>query len=186
MPADKTFKICLIGPVEVGKTTILKNYSKDQQEFLQTNNFNSQSPYSIMKIFNIDDKEILLNIWDFPSEFDNKNTIPLYLRGTNGILLIFDVSNKKSIKKLENWAKTLNSVGSYLDINTISLIVAGNKNDLDSPLKDQDTEKLVNKIQKTLNYKDEIPFFKVSAESNENIEEMFNTMLQLLLSKAKI
>lgn len=185
MPPDKIFKICLIGPVEVGKTSIIKKYSQDQKDFLQANHNNSQVSNPLMRLYEIDNKEVLLNIWDFPSEFDNKQKIPLYIRDTNGIILIFDLSNKKSVKKLENWVKTLNSIGYQLNTTALSLVLAGNKNDVDPAMKDQDVEKLTNKIKKILHYEDPIPFFKVSAETNENIQEMFDAMLQLLLNQKK-
>ena len=178
MPFDKTFKICLIGPVGAGKSSIIKSYNQDQKDFLKTENFSSQAPYSIMKVLNVDDKEILLNIWDYPGEFDNKNAIPLSIRGTDGIILFFDLTNKKSIKKLENWVKTLKSLGYYLDTDIVKFVLAGTKNDLDYSLKDKDLEKLVKRIQKILNYNNEIPFFKVSAKTEENIEEMFNVLIK--------
>ncbi len=186
MPFDKTFKICLIGPDGTGKSSIIKCYNQDQKDYLKTENFSSQAPYSITKLYNVDDKKILLNIWDFPGKFDNKNVIPLYIRETNGIILIFDLTNKKSIKNLEKWVKALKSFGYYLDTNTVMFLLAGNKSDLDYSLKDKDLEKLVNKIQKILNYHYEIPFFEVSAKTKENIEELFNAMLKLLINNRKL
>ena len=186
MPFDITYKICLIGPDGAGKSSIIKSYSKDQKDYLKTDNFSSQAPYSIMKLYNVDDKEILVNIWDYPGKFDNKNVIPLYIRETNGIILIFDLTNKKSFKKLEQWVKTLKSFGYYLDINAVTFLLAGNKNDLEYSLKDKDLEKLINKIQKILNYNYEIPFFKVSAKTEENLEELFNAMIKLLLNNRKL
>ena len=185
MPQDKIFKICLVGPVEVGKTSIIKSYSQDQKEFLKSNKSNDQVTNPVMKLYNIDEKEILLNIWDIQSEFDNKGSIPLYLRDTNGIILVFDLTNKKSAKKLENWVKVISSIGYQLDRRTLSLLLAGNKNDLDHSMKDQDIEKLTKKIKKILHYNDPIPFFKVSAETNENIKEMFDEMIKLLLNKKR-
>lgn len=109
-----------LGMSSSGKTTLTLRLVKDK--FIQT-----ESTIGGAFLTYVDDENQLhYEIWDTAGSERYASLMPMYYRGSDIILLVFDVSNVDSINQLIYY---LNSISQHLK-NKYRVIVVGNKTDL--------------------------------------------------------
>ena len=96
--------------IDVGKTQLLLKYMDD---------FSPSTMKRIgldIKIKNIilDNKRIKLQIWDTAGQERFRTITTSYFRGAQGVLLVYDVSNRHSFHSVQNWLKQNLQVIEYL------------------------------------------------------------------------
>ena len=157
---DFKFKIMVIGESKVGKTSLIKRYTKNKfgGVYLTTVGVDFQD-----KIIQIEEKKIRLQIWDTAGQERFRNITKNYFNSSDGFLLIYDISDKDSFKHLNFWNEQIKLNAPN---NTKSVLV-GNKCDLDNS-REISIEQGENLAQK---YK--IKFFEASAKDGTNINEVF-------------
>ncbi|KAN0026584.1 hypothetical protein ACTFIV_007573 [Dictyostelium citrinum] len=125
---------------------------------------------------------VKFQIWDSTNKYGNQLQT-IYFKKTNGYLLLFDCTSQSSFLNLPFWINQINemhkkySSGNSDEIPKI--VIIGNKCD--------EIENIVIDKITAQNYCDSlsIPLFYVSAKLNENIDEAFK-LLQNLILKSKI
>ena len=75
----------------------------------------------------MDGKNVKLQIWDTAGQERFKTITSSYYKGAHGIILVYDITDKKSFKDIETW---MEEVESHADNDVVQLII-GNKNDLE-------------------------------------------------------
>ena len=92
---DFTFKILIIGESAVGKTAILKRYCDDEfhEEMISTIGVDFKS-----KIVTYENKTIKLQLWDTAGQERFRNITSSYYRGTQGCLIVYDVTKRGSFE----------------------------------------------------------------------------------------
>ena len=158
------FKIILIGDTGVGKTKIIKQYI--------TKEFSDNSKPSVgvdfyKKTFKINEDFIKVKIWDTAGQERYKFITNAYIKGSQGILIVYDITNEVSFNNIENWIER--ACDKY-DQN-IKIILVGNKSDLENERKVK-TETALEKAKKL-----KIPLMEVSALKDLNIKEVFEKLL---------
>ena len=94
------FKILLIGNSGAGKSCILMRYSENQF----TNNFyNTIGVDFKVKNLQIDGKDVKLQIWDTAGQDRFRTITSSYYRGANGILIVYDCTDKESFENIKTW-----------------------------------------------------------------------------------
>ena len=118
------FKVLLLGNSNVGKSSLFLRFVDDiwNDTFVPTIGVDFK-----IKTLEIDAKKIKMQIWDTAGQERFKNIIASYYRGANGILLIYDVTDKDSFKNLSNWWIEIEKNASK---NVLRLLI-GNKSDLE-------------------------------------------------------
>ena len=157
--SDFKFKICLLGEGSVGKTSLVYRFveNKFQDDYKAT-----LGVTILQKYLEIDDYSVSLNIWDFGGQYSFKKLRKLYLEGSKGALVIFDLTNKASFEKLGEWIQDFRGQrGEKL------FWLIGNKADL----KDQIvvTEEEANLLAKEHG----VNLIITSAKIGENVEKAF-------------
>lgn len=158
---NPTFKVSLMGPASVGKTSILLRFTKN-------NFFQDQTPTvgAAFASVNLETSkgQINLNIWDTAGQERYRSLVPQYARGSSAIILVFDVSNKKTFdgaieifeKENENFTGT-----------TIWYLV-GNKTDLLTNPDDLNFNQYIQYAQEK-----KITFIATSAKTGDNVPKLF-------------
>ena len=159
--------ILLLGDSSVGKTSIINQYveGKFEENFISTCGLDLKEKKII-----INDKQYQLLIMDTSGQERYHSIAESYYKRADGIILVFDITNRNSFNSLKNsWLKDVNSHGYF------PKIVVGNKKDLENirVIKNEDIEK-----NKEFN---EIECFETSAKTKENIETIFNKIAELIL-----
>ena len=101
---EKTLKIIVLGSSEVGKTCILQRYFNNEfkENLLSTIGIDFKTKY-----FKFNNEKIRVNYTDTAGQ-EKFHSISLnYLKGTNGIILVFDITNRESFELLDNWMKDI-------------------------------------------------------------------------------
>ena len=169
---DLQYKFLFLGETSVGKTSILLRYTDDSfNSFLPTVGVDVKYKY-----IKYEDKKIRLDIWDTAGQERFKNIAKNYFRGANGIVLVFDISNKESLKKLKYWIKDcIPNIDPEAE-----LVIAENKIDLES-------ERVISKESiKEFGEKNNIEIFPTSAKTGEGIENVFSYLISKLFLKKNI
>jgi small GTP-binding protein len=119
----KTFKFIVIGTSGVGKTAILKRLVDDV--------FTTESQSTIGVEFlatsiDVDGQTVKLQIWDTAGQERFRSIAKAYFRSAIGVILVFDLSDRKSFDDLAQW---LNDIHALCDPNAVVTLI-GNKLDL--------------------------------------------------------
>lgn len=170
---DVTFKILTIGESGVGKTCLLLRYTDNKfvKHHLTTIGIDFKS-----KIINHWDKSIKLKIWDTAGQERFRNITQQYYKGADGIVLVYDVTDRASFEKVSDWMK---QIGQYTQTDKIGLVLLGNKIDVE-PREVSNEEG--NMLAKNFNIK----YFETSAMSNINVEESFKFLAEDIMTKQNI
>jgi Ras-related protein Rab-6A len=150
-------KIIYVGDAGVGKTSILNR--------IMNNPFSEAYENSIgvdfmTKNINYHGKAVKLQIWDSAGQEKYRGLIPSYIRNASIVFLVYDICSKKSFDNVPKWITFIKS------IENTAIVLCGNKIDLENrEVKKEEGEELARK--------EGIPFFEVSAKTDENIKNMF-------------
>ena len=156
---ENLIKIIIVGDSNTGKTCILHRYV--------SNAFTETVP-TIGAAFaeqtvTLNGTDFKLNIWDTAGQETYRNLIPMYYRGADVAIIVFDLTNEKTFNSIDFWVE---SVKQNCGENCICLL-CGNKSDLDTlrVVSDEKIQQLSEDLQVT--------FFLTSAVSGVNIQKMF-------------
>ena len=163
------FKIILLGSISVGKTAILERYI--------SNKFNDAYQCTMRcefktKCLNINNSsQAKLEIWDTVGDEKFRSITKQYYKNADGILLIYDITSRKSFDSLVSWTKEIrdNAPGDAV------LYLVGNKSDL--------TKERVISCQEGTNKAEELGmlFIEVSAKEGDNIHMMFGNISEAMM-----
>lgn len=120
------FKIVLLGPARVGKTSIIQRYINDQ---FNINTISTTQTAFFQKELDLVDHSVILDIWDTAGQEKYHSIIPMYYRDADGILIVFDLLDVTSFSKAKFW---VNELKNNLINKDTPIILVGNKFDLSS------------------------------------------------------
>ena len=175
-----TYKIIIIGDSSVGKTSFLLRFCDGR--------FEAESIATIcidhkVKFISRQEKKIQLQIWDTAGQERFRSLSKSLFKGSDGILLMYDISNYDSFKHIKNWIQDIkNNLG--VPIEKIALIIVGNKSDLPDNLKKVDSDDVEN-FEKTSGFKIIEVSAKIDHNINESIIALVDKMMELGVGKVK-
>ena len=159
------YKILLLGDWSVGKTCFLMRYCDNTFNDIHLSTIGID--YKLKNVI-IDGETIKTQIWDTAGQERYKSISKSYIKGANGIALIYDVTNRKSFEGIQNWVKQIKTQVSSKVV--ISLVA----NKIDDIEKRVVTSEEGEQLGKDINY----PFFEVSAKEGTNVNECFDYMIK--------
>ena len=165
-PQENTIKIIILGSSSVGKTCIL------QKGFENEFNQNSLSTIGIdfkTKYFKFDEEKVKVNYIDTAGQEKFKAISLNYLKGSDGAVLVFDITKKKTFELIGNW---LDDIRENNKMNVAKLLV-GNKADLENEreVTKQEAEKLAEMLQ--------CKYYETSAKTGANINEALDEIAKV-------
>ena len=121
---DYLMKIGIVGDSGVGKTALLSRYIENKFERNARATLGVESKH---KLYNNGKKLYSINFCDTAGQERFRAVSDLTLRGCNAVILVYDITNRKSFDNLEKW---FTSIENNCDENVVVMLV-GNKTDLD-------------------------------------------------------
>ena len=167
--AETNLKILLIGDSSVGKTSILLKYIDDK---FSDNYISTIGIEYKIKTLTINGKKVLLRIWDTSGQERYRSITQNFYRNANGILFIFDITNKESFDNIKNWLIDSDSC----EDDSVTKILVGNKIDINEDRKVDDDQ-----IKKYADKKG-MKYFVTSAKEGTNIDLIFRKLAELILT----
>ncbi|KAK5581374.1 hypothetical protein RB653_001406 [Dictyostelium firmibasis] len=163
-------KFIIIGSQSVGKSCLLFRFVD--------NKFKSQSNHTIgvdfaSKVIDIQGKNVKLQIWDTAGQERFRSVVISYYRGSAGVALVYDVTNRESYNHITNWLSDVKSLASP----DVTIILVGNKADLTE-------QREVTFLEASrIAQENGLLFMETSALTGEGVEEMFLKCTRTIITK---
>ena len=171
MSAKYIIKVLTLGDSLVGKTSIVLRFSEDK---FDDNIFSTIGIDFKTKYMKIGESTVKVLIWDTAGQEKFQNIAKQYYKGANGVLLIYDISNRDSFNRISFWLKELKENNR---INELFICLVGNKIDLEQ-------NRVISKEEGEKYAKENnISFIEVSAKSGEGIKDLFNKVIKGAMDK---
>ena len=158
--SDITIKLLLIGNAYVGKTLIVQKFIDNtfSKSTVSTIGVDLQS-----KVIDINGKKVKYLIWDTAGEDRMKTMTYSYYRGCHVILVVFDVTERKSFQNVTTWVECIDK---FAKANVLKFLV-GNKTDL------EDRREVTYDEGKKLAEDNGLKYYEISALTIKGLHEMF-------------
>ena len=157
-------KICLLGDVAVGKTSIATRFCK--------NNFNESyvntigGAYQQQTILLDNNVKMKLHVWDTSGDERFKSMTNLYYRDAQVAILTYDITNEKTFESLNFWLKELSD---KVNNDNMLLFLAGNKCDMENKV-------VPYSRAKEFAQENNMFFFETSAKTGAGVKDLFKTI----------
>ena len=175
-----SIKVTLVGSSGVGKTCITQRFTKN--EFDEYNNSTSGANY-IKKEIIIDNKKIMLDIWDTAGQEKFHSLGRHFYKNSHIIIIIYDITNKSTFDEIQNfWYNDVIEQGEKYKV----IGIVGNKIDLyDREGVEEFDENIVKNFINSIEKRNdtEIVSMKVSAKTGVNIRTLFEKLIEVYLKK---
>lgn len=167
---DMQIKLLLIGDSGVGKTCLLLRYVNDSysSSFITTIGIDFK-----IKYIQLDGKRIKLQIWDTAGQERFRTTTTSYFRGTQGVCIVIDLTDKNSFISAYNWLAQLQM---HADA-AVNIVLIANKIDCvgQCVVNPEDLTTFFNHCG--------IPCFIASAKDDVNVEIAFLTLATMVKNR---
>ena len=161
--------ILLLGNSDAGKTSLLMKYAKNQYKETYVSTVGLDS---VVKDLKINEEDVRLYIMDTSGQERFKSLSQSYYQKADGIIFVFDVTNRESFEGIKYWLKDALSYNKE-----IVYVIVGNKIDLKNIIVVNKNDVKGQKIFKDIKY------FETSAKENTNVEKPFEELANLILQK---
>jgi small GTP-binding protein len=154
------FKLVLLGESAVGKSSLVLRFVKGQ--FLDYQESTIGAAFLTQTVC-LNDTTVKFEIWDTAGQERYHSLAPMYYRGAQAAIVVYDITSYDSFDRAKKWVKELQRQGNP----NIVIALAGNKVDLAS--------KRTVEIEESQAYAEEngILFMETSAKTAANVNELF-------------
>jgi small GTP-binding protein len=161
------FKLVLLGESSVGKSSLVLRFVKGQFHEFQESTIGAAF---LTQTVQIDDTTVKFEIWDTAGQERYHSLAPMYYRGAQAAIVVYDITNKETFHKAQTWIKELQRQASP----NIVIALAGNKLDLAS--------KRAVSYEDAKAYADEcsLLFMETSAKTAANVMDIFTSIAKKL------
>nr|XP_057918738.1 ras-related protein Rab-5C-like [Doryrhamphus excisus] len=162
VPANKNFqfKLVLLGESAVGKSSLVLRFVKGQFHEFQESTIGAAFQ---SKTISLGDATIKLDIWDTAGQERYHSLAPMYYRGAQAAIVVYDITSTETFARAKNWVKEL-----YKQANPNMVIaLTGNKADMG--------DKRAVEHQEGQEYAEEngLLFMETSAKTGLNVNDIF-------------
>ena len=172
---DFVFKITVIGDGGVGKTSLIKKYTKGsfKKEYIKTlgaqfSKYDEKIEGSAVKLF----------FWDIAGQAEFSFMRPTFYKGSKAAIIVFSNAPDeldKSFNHIYDWHEDIKKY-----CGDIPIVLFGNKIDL---VDDDSIE--IDKAEEVVEERDFLGFYKTSAKTGNGVYEAFQAIIKNLYEKYK-
>ena len=168
MSDEVILKFLILGDITVGKTTLLLKY---------IDNF---TPEIYISTLGVDYKtknivfngiKVSLQIWDTAGQERYKVITKSFVKGTDGIIFMYDITQKESFINIKKWIEETEGENP----GDVKKIIVGNKID-----KEEDRQ-VTDEMKEKLNKEVDIDLIEVSAKKGIDVDKVFDILVEKIL-----
>lgn len=154
------FKLVLLGESAVGKSSLVLRFVKGQFHEYQESTIGAAF---LTQTVCLDDVTVKFEIWDTAGQERYHSLAPMYYRGAQAAIVVYDITNQDSFGRAKTWVKELQRQASP----NIVIALTGNKADLAN-------KRAVN-FDEAQQYAEEnnLLFMETSAKTAMNVNDIF-------------
>eukprot|EP01126_Amoeba_proteus_P019911 TRINITY_DN2037_c0_g1_i10.p1 TRINITY_DN2037_c0_g1~~TRINITY_DN2037_c0_g1_i10.p1 ORF type:complete len:215 (-),score=34.53 TRINITY_DN2037_c0_g1_i10:205-849(-) len=154
------FKLVLLGESAVGKSSLVLRFVSGN---FQENQTSTVGACFLTQEVCLNEVKVKFDIWDTAGQERFATLAPMYYRGAQAAIVVFDLTSYTSFMKAQEWVRELQRKGHA----NVVIALAGNKSDL-SHLREVTS-------QQATDYADEngALYFETSAKNATNVNELF-------------
>jgi len=154
------FKLVLLGESAVGKSSLVLRFVKGQFHEYQESTIGAAF---LTQTVMLDDTTVKFEIWDTAGQERYHSLAPMYYRGAQAAIVVYDITNQETFARAKTWVKELQRQASP----SIVIALAGNKSDL--------AAKRMVDHDEALTYAEEngLLFMETSAKTAMNVTDIF-------------
>jgi len=161
------FKLVLLGQAGVGKSNLVLRFVKG--EFLENNESTIGAAFLTQTVALSDGSMVKFEIWDTAGQERFNSLAPMYYRGAQAALVVYDITNENSFARAKTWVRELEGQGGKM---VIALV--GNKSDLETIRRVSTADGQSYAEEKNL------LFMETSAKTAQNVSEIFEQIAKTL------
>ena len=168
MSEEVILKFLILGDITVGKTTLLLKY---------IDNF---TPEIYISTLGVDYKtknlvyngtKVTLQIWDTAGQERYRVITKSFIKGTDGIIFMYDITQKESFINIKKWIEETEGENP----GDVKKIIVGNKID-----KEEDRQ-VTDEMKEKLNKEVDIDLIEVSAKKGIDVDKVFDILVEKIL-----
>lgn len=169
------FKLCIFGDGGVGKTTLIRRFSKGvfEENILMT----IGADFSVKNI-DLGGRTVTLRIWDFAGEDRFRVLLPAFAKGADGGIFMYDTTRYSSLGQIKDWLSIFEYFGSE-NRGKIPIIMVGGKIDLEEKrsVSPEEALELSNTYELQGNY-------ECSSKTGDNVEQIFEYIAKIMVENS--
>ena len=170
---SKTYKVLVIGDASTGKTSLTHRYLTGI--FVDSVRLTIGVDFFSKRIKR-NEERIKLQIWDFGGEERYRFLLPTYSKGANGALILYDITRQRTIQTIPEYVKIVRE-----SAGDIPILLVGSKIDL------EDYREVTYDFGINIAKSNSLAsFVEISSKDNINIEQTFNTLIELILKDVNL
>jgi len=154
------FKLVLLGESSVGKSSLVLRFVKGQ--FLDFQDSTIGAAFLTQTVC-LNETTVKFEIWDTAGQERYHSLAPMYYRGAQAAIVVYDITNQESFGRAKNWVKELQRQGNP----DIVIALAGNKVDL------EEERKITAESIQPYVEENGLLFMETSAKTAQNVNELF-------------
>ena len=162
----KVIRITMLGDSAVGKTSLISRFLTQNfdENYLTTIGKDKLEKKVIMN----DGNEIKLIIWDTAGQERFHSIATSTIKGSQGIVLTFDLTKRSSFNSLEGWLNDIKE-----NSNEVPVVIFGNKCDLFEKYEVEENE------AKNFAKEHNLEYFSTSAKQDINVQDGFDKLAKM-------
>ncbi|KAI8384519.1 ras-like GTP-binding protein RYL2 [Radiomyces spectabilis] len=168
-------KVVILGSQGVGKTSLVVRYIS---KTFSPNSTSTIGASFMTKKLTVDHCKVRLQIWDTAGQERFRAMAPMYYRGAQAALLVYDLTSQESFAEMHSWIEELKRNMTE----DLVIVVVANKLDLAQTRREVPLEQAREYVTRVLG--PETPLYEVSAKDDDGtIEDIFLHLTHALVER---
>jgi Ras-related protein Rab-1A len=168
---DYLFKVVILGSSGAGKSSLLLRFADN---FFTTDFISTIGVDFKIRRLDVDGDAVKLQIWDTAGQDRFRTIVRSYYRGANGIILVYDITDRQSFDAIPLWMSEFEGQISF----GASCVLVGNKTDLEEKraVSKNEAEDFAKRLG--------MPFMEASAKDAVHVDDVFFKLASAMRARA--